>query len=133
MIYLLDTNACIHHLKFADSPITRKLSIHLYETAVSSVTKAELFYGAMRSNNPTQSIRRQQDFLKLFPSLPFDDDAARICGRIRAQLSNQGKPIGAYDLQIAAISLVHDLTLVTHNVREFSRVQDLKIEDWQSE
>jgi tRNA(fMet)-specific endonuclease VapC len=59
MIYLLDTNACIHHLKFADSPITRKLTIHLPETAVSSVTKAELFYGAMRSNNPTQSIREQ--------------------------------------------------------------------------
>ncbi len=49
MIYLLDTNACIHHLKFADSPVTRKLATHLPETAVCSVTKAELFYGAMRN------------------------------------------------------------------------------------
>ena len=132
MIYLLDTNACIHHLKFADSPVTRKLATHLPETAVCSVTKAELFYGAMRSNNPTKAIRQQQEFLELFVSLPFDDEAAQICGRIRAQLSSQGTPIGPYDLQIAAIALAHDLTLVTHNVREFNRVQDLKIEDWQS-
>ncbi|NES23787.1 MAG: type II toxin-antitoxin system VapC family toxin [Symploca sp. SIO3E6] len=132
MIYLLDTNACIHHLKFADSPVTRQLSIYLPETAVCSVTKAELFYGAMRSNNPTKTIRQQQEFLELFVSLPFDDEAAQIYGRIRAQLSSQGTPIGPYDLQIAAIALVHNLTLVTHNIREFERVQNLKIEDWQS-
>jgi len=94
MIYLLDTNACIHHLKFANSPITCKLTIHLPETAVCAVTKAELFYGAMRSNNPTQSIREQQAFLELFVSLAFDDEAARICGLIRAQLAKQGTPIG---------------------------------------
>jgi tRNA(fMet)-specific endonuclease VapC len=133
LIYLLDTNACIHHLKFADSPITRKLTIHLPETAVCSVTKAELFYGAMRSNNPTQSMRVQQEFLELFVSLAFDDEAARISGQIRAQLADRGAPIGPYDLQIAAIALAHDLTLITHNVDEFNRVQDLKIEDWQSD
>jgi tRNA(fMet)-specific endonuclease VapC len=132
MIYLLDTNACIHHLKFADSQIAHKLSIHLPETAVCSVTKAELFYGAMRSNNPTQSLRVQQEFLELFVSLAFDDEAARVCGRIRAQLIDRGTPIGPNDLQIAAIALTHELTLITHNVSEFNRVQDLKIEDWQS-
>jgi tRNA(fMet)-specific endonuclease VapC len=131
MIYLLDTNACIHHLKFADSPITRKLAVHLPETAVCSVTKAELFYGAMRSNNPTQSIREQQNFLELFESLAFDDEASKICGRIRAHLAEQGTPIGPYDLQIAAIALAHSLTIVTDNVREFERVKELKIENWQ--
>ena len=131
-MYLLDTNACIHYLKFTDSPIARKLSIHLPETVVCSITKSELFYGAMGSTNPTQSIRRQQEFLELFVALVFDDEAARICGRIRAQLSTQGKPIGTDDLQIAAIALGHELTLVTHNIREFSRVEDLKLEDWQS-
>lgn len=133
LIYLLDTNVCIHHLKFPHSPVTRKLSTHLRETAVCSVIKAELFYGAMQSYNPTAAIRQQQEFLQLFISLPFDDQAASICGRIRAQLSSQGTPIGLYDLQIAAIALAWDLTLVTHNVREFIRVQDLKIEDWQSD
>jgi len=86
----------------------------------------------MRSNNPTQAIRQQQAFLQLFVSFPFNDEAAQICGRIRAQLSSQGTPIGLYDLQIAAIALAHNLTLITHNIREFNRVQDLKIEDWQS-
>ena len=110
----------------------QSLTTHLPETTVCSVTKAELFYGAMRSNNPTKAIRQQQEFLELFVSLPFDDEAAQICGRIRAQLSSQGMPIGPYDWQIAAIALAHDLTLVSHNLREFNRVQDLKIEDWQS-
>ncbi|ELR99311.1 putative nucleic acid-binding protein [Gloeocapsa sp. PCC 73106] len=87
----------------------------------------------MRSTNPTQSMREQQDFLDLFVSLTFDDEAAQICGRIRAQLANQGTLIGPYDLQIAAIALTHNLTVITHNVREFSRVQDLKIEDWQAD
>ena len=132
MIYLLDTNACIHHLKYTDSPITRKLEHYLPETAISSITKAELFYGAMRSNNPTQSLRQQQTFLELFVSLPFNDEAALIYGRIRAQLASQGNLIGPYDLQIAAISIAHNLILVTHNVREFNRVQELRIEDWQS-
>ena len=120
-------------MKFADSSITRKLTIHLPETAVCSVTKAELFYGAMRSTNPTQSLRVQQEFLELFVSLAFDDETARICGRIRAQLADRGTPIGPYDLQIAAIALAYDLTLITHNVGEFNRIQELKIEDWQAD
>ena len=132
MKYLLDTNACIHHLKFSDSPISDKLVTHLPETAVSSVTKAELFYGAMRSNNPTQALRNQQDFLAQFVSLPFDDPAGFIHGRVRAQLATQGKLIGPYDLQIAAIAIANDLILITHNTREFSRVEGLAIEDWQT-
>jgi len=134
MIYLLDTNACIHHLKFPNSAITRKLStLQRSHIAVSAVTKAELFYGAMRSNNPTQTLRQQQEFLSLFASLPFEDQAGLIHGRIRAQLEGQGTPIGPYDSQIAAIALAYDLTLVTHNTREFSRVEGLKLEDWELE
>ncbi|MEM6713811.1 MAG: virulence-associated protein [Cyanobacteria bacterium P01_D01_bin.6] len=64
-------------------------------------------------------------------SYPFDKNSAQICGQLRAHLSSQGTPIGAYDLQIAAIALANQLTLVTHNVREFSRVRGLGIEDWQ--
>lgn len=133
MIYLLDTNACIQHLKSPNSLITRKLAT-LFPTdiAVCSVTKAELFYGAMRSSNPTEALRGQQEFLGLFVSLPFDDQAGLIQGRIRAQLAAAGTPIGPYDLQIAAIALAHSLMLVTHNVREFSRVQGLTLEDWEA-
>ena len=98
---------------------------------VCSVVKAELFYGAMRSNNPQRTLANQQKFLNSFVSLPFDDQAAVIYGRIRAHLATQGMPIGANDLQIAAISLAHNLTLVTHNQREFSRVPGLHLEDWE--
>ena len=66
-----------------------------------------------------------------FLSLAFDGDAARHFGRIRAELTKVGTPIGPYDLQIAAIALSNNLTLVTHNTREFSRVIGLHIEDWE--
>ncbi len=98
-----------------------------------SVVKAELFYGAMRSNNPTSTLARQLEFLNLFVSLPFDDSTALVYGRIRAELLANGTPIGPNDFQIAAIALANNLTLVTHNTGEFSRVQGLPIEDWELE
>lgn len=63
--------------------------------------------------------------------MPFDDAAAVVYAEIRAALAQAGKPIGPNDLQIAAIALANDLTLVTHNTREFSRVQGLKLADWE--
>jgi tRNA(fMet)-specific endonuclease VapC len=100
---------------------------------VCSVVKAELFYGAMRSNNPDRSIAQQQDFLNRFISLPFDDQSAVIYGQIRAQLAVSGTPIGPNDLLIASIALANNLILVTHNTREFSRVEGLRLEDWEIE
>jgi tRNA(fMet)-specific endonuclease VapC len=70
-------------------------------------------------------------FSEPFSSLPFDDDAAEVYGRIRTQLEKSGKPIGPNDLLIAAIAIAHDATLVTHNTGEFSRVEDLRYEDWE--
>ena len=69
---------------------------------------------------------------KNFLSFPFDGNAARHFGRIRADLAKTGNPIGPYDLQIAAIALSHSLTVVTHNTREFSRVSGLNLEDWET-
>ena len=76
-------------------------------------------------------LQRLQAFLGAFQSLPFDDAAAEAYGRLRAELARRGTPIGPNDLMIAAIALVHDLTLVTHNTAEFSRVSDLRFEDWE--
>jgi tRNA(fMet)-specific endonuclease VapC len=101
--------------------------------AVCSIVKAELFYGAMRSNNPTRTLERQREFLASFTSLPLDDEAAIIGGQIRARLASAGTPIGAFDLLIAAIALANNLTLVTHNTREFGRVEGLQVEDWEVE
>jgi len=108
-------------------------AVDLEDVAVCSVVKAELFYGAWRSTNPEQTLDRQQRFLEAFESLPFDDHSAEIAGQIRAQLAALGTPIGSNDLLIAAIALANNVTLVTHNTREFSRVEDLRIEDWQAD
>lgn len=132
MRYLLDTNVCVVYLNGESMTVRQRLqAMDLEEVAVCSVVKTELFYGAMRSVNPNESWRKQQRFLEVFVSLPFDDIAALIAGRVRAQLAASGTPIGANDLLIAAIALANNLTLVTHNTREFSRVPELRVEDWQ--
>ena len=132
MIYLLDTNCCIRYLKGNPRVIRRLSSLLPSDIAVCSVVKAELFYGAMRSNDPTRTLRVQQRFLEQFVSLPFDDRAGLIHGQIRAQLTAAGTLIGPYDFQIAAIALANNLTLITHNTREFRRVEGLQIEDWEA-
>lgn len=134
MRYLLDTNVCVVYLNGRSAAVRdRLLTTSIEEITVCSVVKAELFYGAMRSNNPARTLERQQEFLRQFVSLSFEDKAANSFEKIRAQLARAGTPIGAYDLQIAAIALANDLTLVTHNTREFERVEGLQIDDWEVE
>lgn len=132
MRYLLDTNVCVMYLNGRSIAVRdRIIAISSEDIVVCSVVKSELFYRAMRSNNPSRTLERQQHFLQQFTSLPFGDKAAFSFGKIRAELASAGTPIGAYDLQIAAIALVSDLTLVTHNTKEFKRVSGLRIEDWE--
>jgi tRNA(fMet)-specific endonuclease VapC len=134
MKYLLDTNVCIIYLKGRNLNLKQRLeAVAIEEIAVCSIVKAELCFGAMKSANPERTFALQQVFLERFASLPFDDIAATTFGLVRAQLEVKGTPIGAYDLQIAAISLANDLALVTHNTREFGRVKGLQIEDWEVE
>lgn len=132
MTYLLDTNVCIRYMNGRAPGVLRRLqALQPVEVVVCSVVKAELFYGAQRSHDPARSLAVQQQFLQPYHSLPFDDAAAEVAGSLRAQLAQSGTPIGPYDLQIAAIALANDCTVVTHNVREFGRVPDLAIEDWE--
>ena len=134
MRYMLDTNACISYLNNPVSPIRVRLSQLQPSTIfICSVVKAELFYGVLNSGNPNKNMDRLNVFLKQIQSLPFDDNAALIFGEVRAQLARIGRPIGPYDLQIAAIALQHNLTLVTHNMAEFSRVPALLCEDWENQ
>ena len=133
MRFLLDTNSCIIYLRGKNLALKKRLEFYREEVAVCSVVKAELFYGSMKSANPETNLSLQTEFLSQFISLPFDDVAANLFGIIRSQLESKGTPIGSYDLQIAAIALAHHLTLVTHNVREFSRVEGLQWEDWEAE
>ena len=83
-----------------------------------------------------KSVRQEQNrarlltLLEWLPSLPFAGQATQHFGDIRAHLASQGTPIDPYDLQLAAIALAYDMTVVTHNTREFDRVPGLKLEDW---
>lgn len=134
MIYLLDTNVCIQYLNGRSNRIREKFNkIQPQEIAVCSIVKAELFYGARRSHYPERTLKQQQVFLKPFVSLSFDDQAAITYSKIRAYLAELGTPIGSNDLQIAAIALTHNLILVTHNTKEFSRVEGLRLEDWEAD
>jgi tRNA(fMet)-specific endonuclease VapC len=95
-----------------------------------SVVVGELFFGAHRSVDPESNLKLVREFSDTFISLAFDDQAAECYGQLRATLVAIGSPIGPYDQQIASIALVRGLTVVTHNVSEFSRVPMLAIEDW---
>ncbi len=133
MIYLPDTNVWIRYLNPGESPVKQRLaSLKPADVRMCSVVKAELLFGAHRSAKREANLTLLRRLFGQFESLPFDDAAAETYGRIRAGLTARGTPIGPYDLMIAAIALTHDTTLVTHNTREFRRVMDLRLEDWEN-
>ncbi len=132
MTYLLDTNVCIRLLNNTSLAVRNRLAMEQSENIyLCTVVQLELYYGAYRSANPEPNIALLERFFSQFSSLPLDVQSARITGEIRAQLAALGTPIGPYDVQIAAIALANNLTLVTHNTREFGRVEGLQIEDWE--
>ncbi|MEZ4526283.1 MAG: type II toxin-antitoxin system VapC family toxin [Desulfobacterales bacterium] len=132
MKYLLDTNACIHYLNHEDSPVRKRMELMLSDDVViCSVVKAELWFGANKSRRRADTMDSLEFFFRTLSSLFFDDKSALIYGKIRAELATAGRPIGPNDLMIAAIAMANDITLVTHNTGEFSRVKGLKTEDWE--
>lgn len=132
MTWMLDTNACIRYLNGRSPGLRTKLeTVDPSRLLICSVVKAELFFGAARSNDPAKTLSKQKLFLSRFRSLPFDDAAAESYALIRADLSTKGTTIGPNDLLIAAICHCNNITLVTHNLAEFNRVSGLKIEDWE--
>ena len=131
MRYLLDTNTCIAILTLRSEPVaTRWRSLQSNQVRLSSVVKAELLFGAEKSSQRDRVLEKLRVFFARFRSMPFDDRAAEIYGEVRASLERQGKPIGPNDLLLASIALSNELTLVTHNTDEFSRVPELQLEDW---
>ncbi len=133
MSFLLDTNTCIRYLNGRAPHVRDRMQrTPPALVAVCAIVKAELYAGAAKSQNPARTRAAQDRFLSLFASFPFDDAAADVYGHLRARLERAGSPIGPYDLQIAAIALLHGCTLVTHNTREFARVPGLLLEDWEA-
>lgn len=132
MKYLLDTNTIVRYLNGrAPNVRVRLASTPLSDLGVSAVVVAELRYGAAKSADPVKTSAIQDQFLTLLGFVPFDRPAAEAYGTIRATLERQGTPIGANDLLIASTALSHGLILVTHNMREFSRIAGLTVEDWE--
>jgi tRNA(fMet)-specific endonuclease VapC len=132
MIYLLDTNVCIHLLNERHPAILQHFRQHNpADIALCSVVKAELLSGARRSQRVEANLQLLKAFFAPLQSLPFDDDCAEHYGKIHADLLTQGKPIGPNDALIAAVARAHNATLITHNIGEFSRVVGLQIEDWE--
>ncbi|QTA78949.1 Ribonuclease [Desulfonema limicola] len=132
MTYLLDTNVCIKYLNASSEVVKRHIEKYEpSEIVICSVVKSELFAGAYKSKNKEKTLDKLKIFFAPLKSLTFNDKAAKAYGKIRAELEKKGTPIGPYDLQIASIAIVNDLVLVSHNKREFSRVEGLKIEDWE--
>lgn len=131
-MFLLDTNTCIQLWQRKNLAVRKRFSLlKPTEVALCSVVKAELLYGAHKSQNRDSNLQLLSElFLPLF-SYEFDDNAAEEYGIIRYELQSVGKVIGANDLMIASIAKANKLTLITHNTDEFSRVKGLRIEDWE--
>lgn len=134
MKYLLDSNTCIGWLRKNQPQIVQRIkATPPTDIALCSIVVGELLFGVERSDpsRRVQASENLEEFQKLFLSLPFDDEAAEIYARVRADLTTRGLLIGGNDMMIAAIALAHGLTLVTHNTGEFSRIPGLQLEDWQ--
>jgi tRNA(fMet)-specific endonuclease VapC len=130
--YLLDSNTCIRYINGRSSSIRVRLqALTPDEVFVCSLVKAEMFAGALNSQEPERSLAKQRSFFADFESLDFDDKAAEAYAPVRAYLKRTGQMIGTNDLLIAAIAIANNLILVTHNTDEFQRVPGLIIEDWE--
>lgn len=132
MKYLLDTNAIsVWATRRSPQFLSKVTHINPAEMGICSIVKMELLYGLelRPSLKWSTSVR---GLIAQFQVLAFDEQSAHHAAKIRAKLKLQGAPIGHYDVLIAATALANGLTLVTHNTREFSRVEGLVVEDWQA-
>lgn len=131
MIFCLDTNICIYYLKGRYPLLFEKImEKNPNNIKIPSIVKAELFYGAEKSNKKNDTYEKINKFLIPFEIIPFDDVATLFYAKIKSTLANAGTPIGPNDLLIAATAISINAILVTSNTNEFSRVEGLRLENW---
>lgn len=129
--YLLDTNICIYIAKQKPIAVLQKFEkIEVGEVAMSTITYAELLYGAEKSHSPNKVREALADLSTIIPPLPLTINVGEHYAKTRATLEKKGKPIGNNDLWIASHALALNVILVTNNLKEFSRVPHLKAENW---
>ena len=130
MHYLLDTNICIYAIKHRPPRVIERLRAHEADgLGISSISVAELFFGAAKSGS-ARNLAALRHFLEPLEIADCDVAAAEIYGEVRLSLERAGTPIGPLDTQIAAHSLSLGAVLVTNNTREFERVPGLMLENW---
>jgi tRNA(fMet)-specific endonuclease VapC len=131
MQYLLDTNICIYIIKKKPQKVLDKFqTLAISDVGVSLITVAELEYGVAKSQQQEKNRASLTQFLLPLEIVEFNQAAATIYGSIRSDLESRGVIIGAMDLLIAAHALSLGVTLVTNNIREFSRIPALLLENW---
>jgi len=129
-LHALDTNTLIYFFKGMGAVSDRLRSQRPSQIAIPTVVVYELEVGLAKSSSPNKRRSQLEALLERLAVLPLGLDEAREAGRIRARLEKKGTPIGLLDSLIAGTARFHGATLVTHNVREFRRVDGLKIVDW---
>jgi len=132
MKYLLDTNICIYVINESPERVLRRFEQYpVSEFGISSITHAELQYGVAKSRQRVQNQKALDEFLLPLTILPFHGrEVAARYGEIRAFLEASGKTLGPLDTLIAAHALVLNLTIISNNIKEFSRIPELKYENW---
>jgi len=128
--YMLDTNIVIYVIKRRPINILDVFNSHTGQMCISSITLAEILHGAEKSAKPDHNIRQVEDFVSRLEVLEYGCKAASHYGGIRADLERKGTPIGVNDLHIAGHARSEGLTLVTNNLREFERVEALRLDNW---
>lgn len=128
--YMLDTNIAIYVIKRRPPEALATFNTHAGQLCVSSITLAELIHGVEKSAMPDHNLRQVEDFVSRLVVLEYGNKAAAHYGDIRTVLERKGAPIGVNDLHIAGHSRSEGLTLVTNNLKEFERVDGLRLENW---
>ncbi len=129
MRFLLDTNTVIALFNRSNTRLIAHITNHQpIDIGVSSLVMHELYYGAYKSQNLERNLIKVDNLP--FEVLEFDREDARQAGEIRATLAKTGSPIGPYDVLIAGQAVARGLMLVTHNTKEFKRIDALQLEDW---
>jgi tRNA(fMet)-specific endonuclease VapC len=129
-MYVIDTNTLIYFFKGSESVSRKLLGIPPKEIGIPSVVVYELEVGIAKSKSPRKRLKQLEEMMSIITVLPFTAKEARCSAMIRAQLERKGLPIGPIDMLIAGTALAHQAILVTHNIKEFTRIDKLQIEDW---
>ena len=128
--YMLDTDVCIYVIKNYPAELRERFNRLAEQLCISSITLAELHYGAEKSGRRLHNLQAVEHFTARLEVLPFTAKAAAHYGQIRAELERAGTPCGPHDMQIGAHARSEGLTVVTNNMREFARMPGVRAENW---